>query len=449
MRKKSFYLGIVMLACLSLTACGGKKKVDYDVTEVSGGTESDAPSEQVAPEDEIPETLTYELVGDMATIKVDANIMLPNDYQTCPVVEFSKDPYEDADIKYYADKIFDKGSYFLYMPYSLEQIAYCREQINSIATGTDDENLRAFIEEYLLFNISYRETVLTGDVEIDGELKFYDIVPYPNDEYPEHKNMCELIGTIDGEYYTLTFEKNDLNSHMNLRRLEYFSTNDVGSECFDMKLTGNVSEYTQDDAEKLARDYVEELGIQGFAVVKVNNTEKYTEDFTNHTSIKQIEGYNIYFGRQYEGYSLTYTSDNFWNNYGQYSSYEGDAEWMSISEMSEYIRVYVDSKGICEVDIVNPLVEKNIATESAVLLDFDSMNQAAKKELQYYVDEYRSNFSIVEIELGYSFVRENGQIALVPAWYFFDDNSGEDRQLYYINACLVINALDGSVIYKY
>ncbi len=451
--KKTAIAGLITIAILSLTACG-KKQVDYNVTETPGGAEiTEAGDNQDTIETEIPDTLTYELEGKMAYIKVNATVKIPDKYNQCSVVEFSKKPYEDADIKYYADKIFDPGSYFLFMPYSAEQIAYCRDKINDIISGSEDENFKAFLEEYYIFKLNYRETLLSGDEEIDGELKFYNVIANPYDESLEYTNMCQLMGTIDGVYYTLTFEKNDINYHMYLRRVGDYSTQEIGAESFDMKLTGNLCEYSQEEAENLAREYVDGLGYGELSVVKSINTTKQTVLHTGDDikGIEQIEGYKIYFGRKYGGYSLTYTADNYWGyaGYGQYSTFEGNQDWFSITDLNEFIGVYVDSQGICEIDIVNPLVEENVVTENAVLLDFEDMNEVAKNQLQIYADNYKNNFNIVELELGYTFVKEDGKIALVPAWYLFDGYSGEDRQIYHRHANMSINALDGTILYAY
>ncbi len=482
MKRKTIYITLAVCAFFALTACG-EKQVDYNVTETPGGAEiTEAADNPQAIESEIPETLTYDLEGKMAYINVNATVKLPDKYNQCSVVEFSKKPYEDADIKYYADKIFDPGSYFLFMPYSAEQIAYCRDKINDIISGSEDENFKAFLEEYYIFKLNYRETLLSGDEDIDGELKFYNVIANPYDESLEYTNMCQLMGTIDGVYYTLTFAKNDINYHMYLRRVGDYSTQEIGAESFDMKLTGNLCEYTQEEAENLAREYVDGLGYGELAVVKsinvskqsvvykyvdessggvisVKESDNVSSNVTLHVDgdikgTEQIEGYKIYFGRKYGGYSLTYTADNYWGygdytGYGQYSTFEGNQDWFSITELNEFIGVYVDSQGICEVDIVNPLVEENVLTENAVLLDFEDMNEVAKNQLQIYADNFMNNFNIVELELGYTFVKEDGKLSLVPAWYLFDSNSGEDRQIYYRHANMSINALDGTVLYAY
>lgn len=481
-KRKSIYLTLATIAIIALTGCG-KKQVDYNVTDSAGNAQiTEAGDNQDTIETEIPETLAYELEGKNSYIKVDATVKLPDKYNQCSVVEFSKKPYEDADIKYYADKIFDPGSYFLFMPYSAEQIAYCRDKINDIISGSEDENFKAFLEEYYIFKLNYSETLLSGDEDIDGELKFYNVIANPYDESLEYTNMCQLMGTIDGVYYTLTFAKNDINYHMFLRRVGDYSTQEIGAESFDMKLTGNLCEYTQEEAENLAREYVDGLGYGELAVVKsinvskqsvvykyvdessggvisVKESDNVSSNVTVHVDgdikgTEQIEGYKIYFGRKYGGYSLTYTADNYWGygdytGYGQYSTFEGNQDWFSITDLNEFIGVYVDSQGICEVDIVNPLVEENVVTENAVLLDFEDMNEVAKNQLQIYADNYKNNFNIVELELGYTFVKEDGKIALVPAWYLFDSNSGEDRQIYYRHANMSINALDGTVLYSY
>ena len=116
-RKKALVLVGIMLC--SLMGCG-KKQVDYSgATESANGEVAVNGQNTVAESIVIPESAEYTITGAKGTIEVAAQIKVPEEYEKCTVMELSRVVYEDEDIKARADKIFDEGSYFLYMPYNM------------------------------------------------------------------------------------------------------------------------------------------------------------------------------------------------------------------------------------------------------------------------------------------------------------------------------------------
>mgnify|MGYP003294792900 CR=1 FL=1 len=140
---KMVVLALTAFAMLPLTACGNKKQVDYT-------TEATEEAADAMTEAEIPDKVSYELEGEGGTIIVDADIILPENHDKCSVVEYSKLRFTDEDVKRLAEQIFDKDSYFLYMPYSEEQIEIAKDKLTSIRDASTDERERYTLQNELL-----------------------------------------------------------------------------------------------------------------------------------------------------------------------------------------------------------------------------------------------------------------------------------------------------------
>ena len=141
-----------------------------------------------------------------------------------------------------------------------EQIAELKNKLTNIKDETEDEELKAFIEEYHLPNMDLRLQNLSGQSDtISGEYKFYSVANADINNTGgitvynggnEYIDACGLAGTIDGEYYTMNFQRAGNNSCLLLDRMDNIcSVNDAGSECFEVKLNGNPCTYTQEEAQ--------------------------------------------------------------------------------------------------------------------------------------------------------------------------------------------------------
>ncbi len=444
---KSLKITLVITSLtLALTACGNKEEVDY----VDDGTASEI-SENLY-EYDVPEHLTYEIDGAISSVNVDADIFLPDNYKECSVVEFAGASFVDEDITRYADMIFDKDSYFLFMPYSREQLEFLINKLTNIVEETEDEGAKFIIEKNYLNPFKYRLSSMSSDeVVIDGDIKFYEYDYFEDidsiDELPP-TYVCTLVGTINGSYYKLSFQKiGEISSVMLSPFDREVTTYDVGNDYYDVSL-GNKCTYTKEEAEKLARDYVDKLGVSDMVITRTSNVNRMEAGMTVGDGSSEICGYTVYFGKGYEGYSLVYSSDNYDIDIPYYSA----NYWYYQKGYNnvEFVQVYVDNNGVSGFMYVNPLGDGNIITENAVLLPFESVQEMADVELKRYADNYKNKFDIVQVELGYSLVSDGDKRALVPAWYFFTrDDVDETKRIFYKHQSLVINAIDGSVIYGY
>lgn len=454
MKKKILCVGIVILAFASLTGCDKDKKMDYSVStqEVEehsgdnsiGGQElSDEGTKTGISEEGMPQHITYDVTGKNVTVAVDADVILPNSINYCPVVELSRREFNNEDVKNYADMIFDEGSYFLYMPYSEEQIEFLRNKFQNIINETTDDELKLNIENNYLMDLDFKEELLDSfDVYIDGEIKFYS-VPVVDDVYA---NECKLIGTIDGEYYMLSIGDDGSNSYLSLDKMNLmYAPEDIDPKNFEELSMNNTCSYSMEEAQALAEDYLSKLGLDDLSVVRINHVNRWSLDSSTMDEEEQINGYCIYFGRKYGGYNMVYADHNFYSAYGAYDIDEETQEYIPM-QGEEFASVYVDDDGIALISVGNPLEEKNTLTDQPVMLSFDSVDQIAQTTMKDYADRGDFAVEIDEIELGYASVKQDGQITLVPAWYYFTYLDSEKYGLYLRNACIVINALDGSVI---
>lgn len=449
MKRKTALVLVGVMLC-SLMGCD-KKDVDYSgATESANGEVQVESQTTVAESIEIPETAEYTITGAKGTIEVAAEIKVPEEYEKCTVMELSRVVYEDEDIKAMADKIFDEGSYFLYMPYNEETRAFLRDKLTTAsANAANDWETRTF--EYVLGCFD-EEDFFTASEESFDELKFY-----PDHRTDEDAYFCRVFGTIDGRCYVLSFEKDGNNYGMDLMRWDRFvgfQLADYSPDSVDVRTMGNASIYTQEESETMAMEFVEELGYEGYGLVQ-SNIAFFGTTLPNDANniqpdefINVIDGYNVYLGRNYNNYNMAYSSDNWIMAYNDLEGNEHYYDKYPVEkfEDTECIRVYVDSQGICEMRIYNPMEEVGPLNEEIVFLPYDKVDSIAQDELQSYADANSGKFKVDSIQLAYGMVDDNGKKALVPVWYYFGEDALNNQSFYQQNAIVMINALDGTII---
>ncbi|MBO5387898.1 MAG: hypothetical protein J6A59_07155 [Lachnospiraceae bacterium] len=425
-KKITIALAIVML--FPLSGCG-KKQVDYSEA-TKGQTE--------VVEDGIPQHLEYTITGEATDVVVNADVVVPDAYRSCTVMELTKKTFQTSDIEYYVDYFFDEGTDFLYMPYNKEEMSEIKGNMEPLLKqATDPRTIDAF-ECAMEEPESYPET----EEEMFEEYRFYNMI---TDE------RCQIFGAIDGEYYVLSFFKDGINCVMRLERFDNTSTNlslqDVAEDDFYIKTSGNTCTYTKEEAEKLALDYVNELGYDNFSIIQTNNT-KSEYWFKDNDKKVDVDGYSIYLGRTYDNYAYTYSS-NYCFDYSTDEIFIFGKNGSSKIAVHEYIRICVDSKGIRHIYYFNPMEEVGALTEEVELLDFAKVQAVAderfKNMAKVEVYGYGTGVNISEIRLGYGYDINGENKVLIPMWYFFNK---DDNEVFGCgkNDILRINALDGRMV---
>lgn len=459
--------GIKALACLmvmatTLTACGEKKEVDYvdnqTISESSASIEEasmGAAGEVVY--EEAPEHIAYDVVCDKVTVTVDADISLPQKYEQCKVVELEKSAMSDEELKSYVESTFDEGSSFLYMPYSEDEISNVKDKLINIAAQTADEDLSNVINDVLIPQLDASvETYADSDNAITDEIKFHSVntmIGYTGDLTPSE--MCNVIGTIDGEYYIIEACRDKANQFVRLSKLSDTgkATTDVGPGYAQMTGEANPCEYSMEEAQQMALNYVNGLGIENMSVVYTADVLSSSYDAEEeivyvgdgYDASQKLDGYNVYLARSYDDYKTVFTSEQFMNWYGAGYTDSATGELVSMGG-NEFIRVWVTSDGIAAYENCNELTEVNVTAEAANLLDFNSANEMAKDYIMDYANNYEAAFEIDRITLGYATVEQDGKYTIIPAWYYFMSDGDVNNINSFEFPVVVINALDGTKV---
>ncbi len=444
------YSVLALSLVIGLTGCG-KKQVDYsDATEtVQSGLGSASETDTAFDNEEIPTHLDMTIEGALSRTIIDADIILPDGYKNCTVIECTDIDFTDEDVQNFAQQIFDKDSYFVYMPYSEEERGALSGKLGELRLlATDEAEQFAFDNELSKLEEGY--TQYQGDYDDFHDIKYYELY---DTYYDRSIWKCDLLGTIDGQYYFLSFTKDKCNSYMKLNRFKQstnFKMQDVGSQSLDVLMDGNVCTYDKEEAETIARDYVKQLGFESMDVVWTSDVraEYWDEDYWDSSATmleRQVDGYNFYFGRTYDNYSLVYFSYRF-NQELEYPTDMAPGNVPIFEEGSEYIRVYVDSRGISEVEVYNPLEFNQVLSDKPVMISYCDVENIIVENGKEHAQSNGDDLNIYEIRLGYDMVIDGDKNALVPVWYvFYDDSSHESN--FSKTPYIRINALDGTVEY--
>lgn len=427
------------------TGCKKAEDVSYEVATSSQLTEESVIVDDI----EIPSHLDMTIEGALSRTIIDADIIVPDGYKNCTVIECTDRDFTDEDVQNFAQQIFDKDSYFVYMPYSEEEKGDLSGKLSELRLlATDDAEQFAFDNELSKLEEGY--TQYQGDYEDFQDIKYYELY---DTYYDRSIWKCDLLGTIDGQYYFLSFTKDKCNSYMKLNRFKQstnFKMQDVGSQSLDVLMDGNVCTYDKEEAETIARDYVKQLGFESMDVVWTSDVraEYWDEDYWASSATmleRQVDGYNFYFGRSYENYSLVYFSYRC-NQELEYPTDMAPGNVPIFEEGSEYIRVYVDSRGISEVEVYNPLEFNQVLSDKPVMISYCDVENIIVENGKEHAQRNGDDLNIYEIRLGYDMVIDGDKNALVPVWYVFDDDSSHESN-FSKTPYIRINALDGTVEY--
>ncbi len=443
MKKKMIIINYILVFVCCFSGCKEDKQAFYETTTSTQLTEEVAFVDDI----EIPEHLNMTIEGASSRTIIDADIILPDGYKNCNIVECIDKDFTDEDINRYAQLIFDKDSYFVYMPYKEEEKEALIEKLGELRLLTTDE-AEQFAFDKALSQLESVDIYYQSDYDNFQDLKFYELYDVIFD-----RNIwkCDLLGTIDGQYFILSFVKDNTNCYMKLTRFNQstcFQMYDVGSGIMDAIPEGNVCTYDRKQAETIARDYVKLLGFESMDVVWTSDVraeywDKEQWDSSATLLERQVDGYVFYFGRYYENYSMIYSSYRFKLDLEYPTNYGLENEPM-FEEGIEYIRVYVDSDGISQIEVYNPLEFSQVLADKPTMISYSDVETIVTENGKNNAERNGYDLRIYEIRLGYDMAIDGNKKALVPVWYvFYDDQSHEIP--FTKNVYLRINALDGTV----
>ena len=218
---------------------------------------------------------------------------------------------------------------------------------------------------------------------------------------------------------------------------------------------------SREDAEAIAYRETERLGFSGFSIAYSEPANLY--DTTERGATRVAAGWSFVLRRDYDGYPLVEKHSYKSSDLLEYGDGDGFAYNKSIG--IETVTVFVDETGILYFGYADPKAIVGKQTANVELLPFEEVIRIVKNtivacypSLRFQGSENRSfDLEVYRMVLTpYTLrVRDSEDYYEVPCWVAFFDgwHQGADReqqrtQSNWSAECIVINAVDGSVVHE-
>ena len=236
--------------------------------------------------------------------------------------------------------------------------------------------------------------------------------------------------------------------------------------CADALMKRSAKQWQQpmlsrEDAEAIAYRETERLGLSGFSIAYSEPANLYNT--TERGATRVAAGWSFVLRRDYDGYPLVEKHSYKSSDLLEYGDGDGFAYNKSIG--IETVTVFVDETGILYFGYADPKAIVGKQTANVELLPFEEIIRIVKNtivacypSLRFQGSENRSfDLEVYRMVLTpYTLrVRDSEDYYEVPCWVAFFDgwHQGADReqqrtQSNWSAECIVINAVDGSVVHE-
>lgn len=455
---------IVMLLTILLTGCGNEKNVDYNIDGVTEETRTENNNgkksvSQFADEENWNEVWTVdEGVEDPVEITIDAEVTIP-EAEEMSVVEV-RVPEFDVKFKEHAVKTLFEGNDVYYndlehLPKKELEELYMenKEWYESATTEMERETARKHMQEYekLLENASDTYT-LADSYEVDeyiGEVNGITYELWVSDFYGEtgwdinaqwfnfYAANIEEICPDEYEGYT---------HYMEHRYMTCDRYTNVGENECDISI---------EDAEKVARDLLKELGLE-YPVLAYTKPLIWGDSTLSDENMYDWPANGYAFTFEYGVDEVSFTGLG--TNYDYVNLVNSEADEVPQYSMMATASVYVTEKGVIDLHAYSPVETVDIS-ESVELLPLDTIKEIMKEKITTEYEDFRfinlmaaNELTFDHMELIYFRVRDTGnskQYSYVPAWRLTSQIGDAVQNNLSIRNPVVINAIDGTLINVY
>lgn len=451
---------VVLSVCLCIsgvffTACGKKAHIEEgDLTESEISSMSD--EEDVG----IPERVE----DSSGLVSIDAEVIAEG-YGNQAVAIMKPDVFDEEDIKYYAETVFDEGSAEVVLPYK-----YCSEKFLLNEQAKIEARIKelGYTEEtvldipdymYLGYQLIDIQNCLKNiennhgaDVrENDGSYQWIE-ARYKTwyEDYELDMLTCQIKGTIEGKEYAMYFIRLDgsepysIMCIFRITEMHYAEELDILDEepvpvSPDAPPSDkeNTCSLTEEDAVAQVEAFVNKLGIEGYIVNAVYPAQQHIWHYEGDDEVPRnnpfTKGYLVYLGREIRGCAAPHL-------------YPDGLETNCLKNTGirqEGMVALVTDDGIERFQYVKTMEVSEIATEQTAVMNFGDIHKCA---LDYFNDVI--NESVIDkIRLCMGLVKEDESYAYIPVWCY-EYNPGWSSTT--ANRCAyMISAIDGSIIDAY
>lgn len=388
------------------------------------GTSPDGITRQV----QAPQRYEAELTGGALTVRVDAEVILPQakgflPYKVTgrPFIQEDLDRVKSVLLKdaplWTRDMEAMEGSNGFTRAEIEEKIAELKSRAGgNQAAVLNDGKKQTYGEKIAvwesLLDFAPKEPVIR-DVE--------PVVPYVEKTSPEQdtfgENFLEGNATVDGQDYWLVLN-NDFQSDWPWVQMDVRSTDrSVGDAYVKLEQAQVPAGLDRQQITEKAKALAAEMGFSDFAPVGEEFFQAFSENEQTQETIPGAIGYGIHFARVLDGIPVTYTHD-------QGLTVDGD----QTSWPYERLDMVFDEKGLTDFVWVNPCEIEKKSEEAVFLMPFSDIQDIFEEMIfQKYgwlskSGDVSASFDIDEVRLGYMRIRDegvSGEGSMVPVWDFF------------------------------
>ncbi|MDE5966965.1 MAG: hypothetical protein K2G89_09035 [Lachnospiraceae bacterium] len=446
---------VVLSVCLCIsgvffTACGKKAVIEGgDLIESEIGSMSD--EENVG----IPKRVE----DSSGLISIDAEVIAEG-YGNQAVAIMKPDVFDEEDIKYYAETVFDEGSAEVVLPYKycsknflLNEQAKIKARIKELGY-TEETVLDIPDYMYLGYQLIDIQNCLKNiedhhgadERENDGSYQWIE-ASYKAwyEDYDIDMLTCQIKGTIEGKEYAMYFIRIDefysIMCIFRITEMHYAEELDILDEepvpiSPDAPISNkeNTCSLTEEDAAAQVETFVNKLGIEGYIVNAVYPAQQHIWHYEGDDEVLHnnpfTKGYLVYLGREIRGYAAPHL-------------YPGGLETNCLENSGtrqEGMIALVTDEGIERFQYVKTMEISEIATEQTTVMSFEDIQKSALDYFKSETDEY----VIDTIRLCMGLVKEGESYAYIPVWCY-EYNPGWSKTTAH-RCAYMINAIDGSII---
>ncbi len=458
MKKRSmislYGTGILVGLGMGLLIGCTQKDVDYNIENVTEEiqTEADNRKSGVAQFEEASSwNETWQLhpkKGEAVQVKVEADILLPKTNQMS-VIEVAV-PEFDAEYKERIAKLLYKNEAVYYHDYA------------HLTKGELEEMYTMYEEWYASYSEEERKELEGRMEECQAALEKAADTHTLAEEY----NINEYIGARDGIPFQLTFMEyyDEQEENLTGQRLDFYAEDFYAicskqyegyTRCMEHPYVSDIENecgITEAEAEKLARKFVDDLGLE-YPVLAYTKPLLWGDDTLSSVNCNEwsANGYVFHYEYGIDGISLT--------GMGSQWGYLDVMNWQEEEpySMKAEANVYVTEQGVIQLHMSNP-VETTGILESVELLPLETIQGIMKEQMEkQYEDFHFMELSVGELlfthmELIYFRVRDKenpGCYSYVPAWRLSNLKEPTGFEYGSITNPVIVNAIDGSLIDYY
>lgn len=464
------YIKILLFGCFCMVSLAGcnKEKVQY-IDDTAVNTDTDSSNTMLKEELQVEERWEETIKINNTNIVIDAEVTIP-EISNVSVVEANAKVFQPEERKAVMD-IFSKEIYYYggdyYTKSELDDLIKQEEEKienmkNSEIYETDQEFALGYIEasEGVIERIkdgyddATEEHVVATDFSYNSFLIKYDGRDYifRFDSGYDKSNSAVMYSSVTMElanYYDMYDNPDDIEDNIYLSEI-YGVYGSVES-------TDNLCEITVEDAKKVAVDFLNQMDVGIFEVVREQPLHGYNI-LNDGTRESWNNGYVFVFHRKVNEMKVDgeYIYMNNHNYLSEQALENKKINGIPITEWNyglEEIVLYVNNTGVIKMEYYYPLELGETVASDVNLLEYAKIKASFINELDnllnggsdlYSKENYIkfTNLDFVYFPL-INYEGNTYKLSLIPAWRLSDKELQTDKiPMHYI----VINAMDGSVI---